>query len=250
MRRTELKETKEHKDDFVIVERASPGTPKVLRDAPALLSKRRGVRMSKGSRRGGKGKKTAPPSLPPSLEVSPTYFAVFRFQANAVVAAYSVTASNVAASLGAVNQAANTLRPICSAFKIKRIIIWPPSGSASATGQNTVTWAVTNSGFERDSVKVEVMPGGVTTTRPLVSVPPVNSLSGFWTDAGQTGTVFQLFLQAGAVLDMHCDFNLSTGLAQFATVTTTAAGTLGSLYYTGLDSTTGKIGTLGRVTIT
>jgi len=84
MRRTELKETKEHKDDFVIVERASPGTPKVLRDAPALLSKRRGVRMSKGSRRGGKGKKTAPPSLPPSLEVSPTYFAVFRFQANAV----------------------------------------------------------------------------------------------------------------------------------------------------------------------
>jgi len=229
--------------DFVTVR-----APSDTRFLPSVRGARR-AKGSKSKRKKGPKKIGAAPSLPPMLEVSPTYYCVLRWQ-NISSGTSAITVSQIAAALGSVRIAANSIAPIVSAFRIKRLVLWPPySAPGGATEQHVITWNTTNSGFDRDTLKVQTLPGGITTSTALVSSPPGGSLSTFWQDSGQSGTMFSVIAQQGAVLDMHVDFNLSTGTAQFAAVSTTASGSPGVLYYPGLDSTTNKWATVGRPTI-
>jgi len=219
---------------------------------PGLTGMRtRRAKGSKSKRKNGKTKTmTAVPKLPPQLEVSPVYYCVLRWQCVSS-STTAVTLSRIAAALGSVRIAANSVAPVVSAFRVKKLVLWPPyNAPGAATDQHVITWNTTNSGFDRDTLRVQTIPGGITTTTPLVSVPPSGSLSTFWQDSGQSGTMFSVIAQQGAVLDMHVDFNLSTGTAQFASVSTTASGSPGVLYYLGLDGTTAAWLTIGRPSLT
>jgi len=211
-----------------------------LADAPMLMAPRVTAR-GKVKR---KIKRARVPTLPPSLEVSPTYYARLRFMTNASVAGYAVTTSNIAGALGVVTTAANTTHPICSAFKVKRVIIWTPTTSGFA--QCEWAWDVSGAGRDKDSMKITSIPTGITLARPIVTTPPSNSIASFWANSIVSGTFALTTLQSGAVLDMEIDFCLSTALGQFAAITTTAAGTVGVLSYLPLDGTTGKILPAGR----
>jgi len=188
------------------------------------------------------------PSLPPSLNVCPVYFGVFRFQANQAVTGASLTGALMSGVIGGVRIAANTISPIASAFKIKKVVIWPPTG-VSTPKPAVWSWNTSNSAFDKDTMIVETMPLGVSLTRPLVSTPPDQTLASFWYDSGQTGNIAVYSADVGSVLDMHVDFTLSTNIPQFANITTTAAGSAGVLYYLPLDGTGTKWTTIGRPTI-
>ncbi len=234
--------------DFELVDPPDPRPkPSAALLAPTLLARGavRRSRRNRGRKRGARRPAMAP-ALPPPLEASPTYYARFRFMANASAAGYAITVLNMAGIFGVVTTSANTTHPVVSSFKIKRVTIWSPTTTGAV--QCEWVWNMSASGHDKDSQKITSVPTGVTLTRPLVTVPPVNSIAAFWTNFNTSGSssVAAVTAQSGAVIDIEADFTLSTGLGQFGTITTTAAGTVGVFNYLPLDGTTGKLLPAGR----
>lgn len=221
---------------------ALPAAP----SARSMGPRRRTLRKKRGTKKGPMAVSGRTPSLPPALEVSPTYFARLRFQCS-TGATFTLTEANFAGAIGVVTTAANTTHPISSAWKIKRVTIWP--STQSTTVQNQWAWDLASTGHDKDSLRVTTVPFGITSALPLTTTPPSKSLAAFWTNSNVSGTFAICTIQTGSVVDLEIDFTLSTGLPQFAAISTTAAGTVGNLYYLSLDGTGGKLNVVGRPTI-
>jgi hypothetical protein len=216
-------EVKEDKKEHI----ALPAVPAVS-DSKLILAKSRATGLRSSKEREG-----VIPLLPPKLDTTPVYSAVFRFQnTNATVS--TVTAAQLLTVPGIIGTATNsTGSSIASSVKIRSIKIWPAAGTNAEVSWNAGSGIT----YQKDSSVDTTTPTGVTAgTGPLYLRPPSQSFGGFWLSPTlTTTTIFAINCGVGSVVDVHLDFvtcNNSGG--QSISLTTVVVG---SFYYTHLDST-------------
>ncbi len=198
-----------------------------------------------GSVRGdGKGLK----GLPPTIDGSPVYHVRLCFYANTAVST-NITVGGIAAAVGSMCTVVNSkVTPICSAFRLRRVMAWAPS-SSTATTYCEVFWN-TGSNYQREHVPVRALPAGLTVPSGMSFVPPRDTLAADWQASGNSANnLFTLTIASGGVLIVDVDWQLGNTLLQFPDITI-GSGTLKLLYYMALDCGTGGHGLtpLGRVT--
>jgi len=228
-------EQKPSSSSYVLVRpdvKVSPPTKEVKTVAPMSLGARRGRRVAAGrSRRRGRRGVSALPKLPPPLECSPVYAAVFRFDVNSIVTQQGVSDTSLMLVPGAMGTGSNNVASLASAVRLRHITVWPSSG-----GEATVQWNGSHTGYIRDSSRDESLPTGITVTQPVRMSPPKWSLCANWFDAASVSgqAVLQVSATAGSVIDVLLDYTLATALGNKTGVAFTAASA-GSLYFGYLD---------------
>jgi hypothetical protein len=234
-----MRRTDSESDYVVLAKDESRGETKVSREMiPAMLA-------GKSMRGGSKGAS----ALPPTLECTPVYMGVFRFQSPSTSTSVPVSALAMAGVCGAVCSVTNsTVNPIASAVKLKKITVWPTPIVASGTVVPTdVVWAA-GLDYNKDEVKDGTLPLGLTCTKGLVFTPPRKSLAASWLSDAVAQNIFAISCPAGSIIDVSLDFVMSNGFTQFGSLTV-ASGVLGVLYYLGLDGpTTNHFTVVGRPT--
>ena len=209
--------------------------------APALVTRPlMGAR--KGARKRGKKGKAARGTvglMPPALNVTPTDFRVLRFR-NTSATLKSITAKMILSALGGIVTVTNTtFVGFCSAFKLKKILIWPAIGSPTF---GTVDWAGGSyAGVSKEKQVIYSVPTGVTTEPgPLeFSIPSFgkgeNYIASAWIDSqGANAVMFDISCTVGSIIDVHLSYQLANeipGVSQ----TLTGSGSLGGLGYMCLD---------------
>lgn len=183
-------------------------------------------------KRGNKGKKLIQPSLPPTLQLTPSLSHTFRYNVGST-GTLPVTASNLITAAGCVCTV--NLTTAVSQFtsvKVHSVKIWPAVTSTAETC--LVTWGSSNTDYAKDDAKNNQLPGGLAVTKPVVSHPPKGSL---WRDyitlKDPTVVVFSLTAPTGSVLDLHATWQL---VNTFPTSSiSVSAATLGNIFYPALD---------------
>jgi hypothetical protein len=158
----------------------------------------------------------------------------------------AVTIGTVLSAIGGIGSGTNTIAPWASSFKINRIRIWASPEDASAVTTN-ILWTVATAHNVKDEVKDRTIPSSAGVIAALEERPPKNSLASFWLDNGASGTLFQLSIAKGSVIDLHVSFTLANGFA--ATSQSAAGASAGGTYYTHLDGVGGVLNPVGRHTI-
>jgi hypothetical protein len=119
-----------------------------------------------------------------------------------------------------------------SAFKVRRITIWPAAGSDAIVLWGTST---AEQALQRDDEIVNSIPTGITVDRPVSVHPNPDSYMSMWQMTGQNSTdvMFYISAELGSIIDIEGVFTLVNAyVAPNATIT---AGTLGVTYYLALD---------------
>lgn len=176
-------------------------------------------------------------SLPPILDCNPVYRAVFRFKAVSATTS-AITAATLSFAFGAVASNATDLYPIASAFRIRKVRVYPAASATGALVQSFLTWDPQISAFTKDDVRDGSVPAGVTVTGERVYTPPKGTLGAFWINSGVVTTlqIFSIANPTGSIVDLEVDWQLSNVVAQFPRLTFGAGMVAGTLYYGGLDS--------------
>lgn len=183
-------------------------------------------------------------SLPPTLNTTPVFSQIIRFRVATILTSQSITAAGIAASLGGIALTTTTFSPWTSAFRIKKIRVWPPVVSGADKIEVVFTSQSTN--FEKDSAKDGIIPDGVSTTTCRTFKPPKRSLLEFWLNSGLgTLQILALSMPAGTIIDLHADCTMSNTIAQFATQTV-AGATAGNTYWRPLDGAGGVVTVVSR----
>ncbi len=198
------------------------------------------------SRKGRKPSKVIP-NRPPQYEASVTFGRKFRFSCSTAATTSSITRAQLL-DLIVLNAAANTNYRMIDAIKVNRIRIWgQPPGNAGAgvlapvavqwLSENGPTKLISDSGI------------GSTLGARIDSRPPPMSLASFWslTGTGEAVTLFVISANAGDIVDLDCSVRFqnqsltAAGAEAVTTVASTAAGSVGVVYYLSLDlNTTAK----------
>jgi hypothetical protein len=193
-------------------------------------SRRSGGRMKKGS---------GVPALPPQLETVLSVKHTFRFETTAAVTATNVTIGNVISVCGGVGTIANSqISMWASSVRVISITVWP--GLSSTEVNPEVIWQSAGTTQAKDASKSRSIPGGVTMDRAVVSRPPAGSLARLWQLSSNSSSVlFQLTAPAQSIVDVKIAFTLANNYGGL-NVMGYAAVTLGTIYYSRLDSVGGK----------
>jgi hypothetical protein len=171
-------------------------------------------------------------SLPPMIDVTPTYKRVQRYFSAAGTSTQAITPTNVLTSLGCIGTVVNsTVAAFHSSFRLHRIVIW---GGLQASGAESVSvsWSSALSSSVRDTEKVIAYPEGGGIPGAMTFTPPKGSIAEFWQGAN-TNAFVRISLSPGSIMDVHLSVTLGNTLTPpSATVATAAVGTL---YYLPLD---------------
>jgi hypothetical protein len=205
----------------------------------------RSAKNQKGKRtRGRKAGSVA--MLPPVLNATQTFKHTSRFLVQtAGVNQFNVTANNLAGAFGCVCYVANTTaRAVVGTLRIIRVTCWPSQDQSAIANVTDIRWSIGPSGnIGRDTDMIENLPLGITSTKPVVFVPPRHSLAGDWMQLGamSSTTVFSIEASEGSIIDMTYEATLSnntTGATIALSGVTAAVGIHG---YTPLNGSGGGL---------
>jgi hypothetical protein len=174
--------------------------------------------------------------LPPVLDNTVKGSHCYRYFVASAASPVSVSVEDVLGALGGICTVANSLlKPIMSSFKIRKVVAYPSSSTSSTDNFCQFSW---NSGLlpqQVDSLMTQDIPEGVSSSKPVVFVPPAKTLASDWVacTATVTANLFTIFADAGSIIDLHVDYTISNAFIP-ATISI-ATGTLGTMYYLPLD---------------
>jgi hypothetical protein len=192
-----------------------------------LIGLKAGSKKRVKARRGGS-------SLPPSINVVPTFRHVYRYIAqDASATVKTVTIAKLVQSFGSVAIATTQLGSVITSFKLRRITIYP----SSATGGSIpyVEWSEASSAFTKDERKNVSVPSGITVERPLRVSPPKGTLASFWLSSlSPTAEVFNIAATVGSIVDVDVMCTLAVAGTQYQE-TGYSGLTVGQMYYPSLD---------------
>jgi hypothetical protein len=139
-----------------------------------------------------------------------------------------------------INVSANTSRRLIQAITVKRIDIWDAGNGVTPSNTPVIEWFSNNT--QRKIYNAPTV--GTAQAGHVFSSPPANSPAAFPSTNGtsETEPLFQLTCGTASVIDLLCEVCIASDqLGAMSTVTTTAAGTTGVIYYFNLDGTTGVV---------
>jgi hypothetical protein len=217
---------------FVSDEKKKNDMSVTVRMPRPIVAKKQPV-LAKGKRGSNSG------IYPPAIEISALIKRqTLRFETTAAVSGANgiITATDIFGALGVVGKVTNTSAvALATSFRLRRVTIWP-SASSSAGVVAAMSWA-SDDDHDPDRRKVDFRPAGmVGTPNSFSSVPPKNSLAGFWmrdTVAVANVALFYVDISGtGSVLDLELDWTLSTDetTSQTITVSTAVVGKFYRLY--------------------
>jgi len=185
--------------------------------------------LSMGSRR---GHGSVAPSLPPTLQLTPSVNQTFRFSVTST-GVYPVTVGNLLAVCGNVASTVLLVKSVCASLKLNRVTMWPGTVTGGASVAQ-LWWNSGESGQVPDEFRDGSIPSGVTVTKALTFEPPAKSLASYWIGVvDSAAVVFTLEADAGAIVDVHITGRLCNVFSSFGTAV--ASATLGTFYYLSLD---------------
>jgi len=171
-------------------------------------------------------------SLPPLLDVTPTYKVTHRYFSAAGTSAQAISPTNILTSCGVIGTVVNsTVAAFHSSFRLHRITIW---GGLQASGAESVSvsWSSALSSSVRDTEKVVAYPEGGGIPGAMTFIPPKGCLAEFWQGAS-TNAMLRVSLSPGSIMDVVLSVTLGNQLTPPSATVITAA--VGSLYYLPLD---------------
>jgi hypothetical protein len=190
-------------------------------------------------------------SVIPTLESSVVIRRTFRFQVASAITSTGVSLGNVFGALGVMCTTSNsTAFSFCSSFRLCKIIFYQ-SAAGSITSPTEILWSSVTDVNSKDDCKVS---STLAYDRPakIVSVPPKNSLSGFWWNSSATVATPMFSVvnaPAGSILDLDVEYTLCNAL--IGNSYSISTGTVGGVYYLSLDGvTTHKLAAVGLPTTT
>jgi len=193
-------------------------------------------------RKAGKRSKAAGnvPRLPPPFDAVFIVPVHTRYLATSGLTGAAVTRQILAGALGGLCTTANSLHTSwASAFRITKLVCWPPAG-----GDCNIEWNAANStaeqALEREKMVVNTLPTGVTSTGGMVTRPPPKSYLALWQflAVDKTDQLFNIICSSGTVIDLHGVMTLSADVNSPGTNTVQngiATGILAQQYYLALD---------------
>jgi len=129
-----------------------------------------------------------------------------------------------------------TLQCWASSIKLKKIVIYPSSSSATAEPVN-IKWVTSFTPFVTDTIMDETVPTGMTLPVSFTMIPPSKSLASDWLTSS-SNTLFDIAIVPGCVVDIYIDYTLAGAIPP--TSITIASGVLGNQYYLSLDHSFGS----------
>jgi len=189
-----------------------------------VLIRSRGRRRQRGP---SKRKRVQIPMLPPSLDVAPIVTGKLRFASSSSGTLLGITPNSILLALGTIGIGGNVVAAWATSVKIHSITAWP-----NAAGSVNIEWASSVGGIDKDTVKINNLPTGITSTTSLFTRPPRDTLDGMWLSSSGT-SVFFVTCSSGCVFDLHYSAVLSASIGAL-TVTCTSASA-GQVYYLALD---------------
>jgi len=188
-----------------------------------------------GARQGNNGR-MGPAQLRTNIEFSHQ----FRFTSTSA-ALTAITAGKLLSAAGVVATTAVLGHAVNQSVKVNRVEIWAPPASQGAFATCSVLFPSTQMSQAREITDTSV---SVSQPAHINATPPERSLCAFWSDgtniAGAADTLFSLVAPPGSIIDVWVSLILNDGTASgdaFSQATLVGA-TVGSLYYTSLDSQT------------
>jgi hypothetical protein len=160
-----------------------------------------------------------------------------RFEATGSSAGTNVIHSYDVLNLLAVGTAANTVKGILGAVRVKQIEIYSPISEQGAAVTCSIEWE------SNQASNIEISDTSMSTAKPahLRSRPPPNSLANNWQNLANGNTpLFNIVAPPASTIDLWFDFTLfdEENSESQISVSTTAAVTTGLLYYLALDCKT------------
>jgi len=188
----------------------------------------------------GKKTKGLIPSLPPPLQLVPTYRKTYRFTSTASGTS-TITVGELVGALGGICTVANaTLSCWTSSIRIHTIKFWPACENAGAN-QGYIEWFNNYGSYAyKDDVINYTTPESTSLTGCYTFKPPRGTLCGDWLNC-VIGTSTQLFNitapEKGCVVDIDVESTLgiSSSTSTVLTQVSITSGTLGNIYYLALD---------------
>jgi hypothetical protein len=194
---------------------------------------------------GRRGKSSAPkmvvpsPLKPPQIRSNVTVSHVYRFVNTGTNKVY-ITPEMLLTAAGTVCTVANTTcTSIFGAVKVNRLRVWGsfPGGSTNAPATVSVEWMGDANNIYQSNLEVSDTSNSVTAPAFVDCRPPRNSLAAFWQNTGTTAAFFTLAAEQYSIVDVHLSLILYDDDADTTQATrTVTTGTLGLVYYLGLDS--------------
>jgi len=230
-------------------ERKSPVESKDLATEKKVLSNKRAtVLVGRKVGRGRSRRARMVPNLPPDISTVFYCSGVFRYATASALTNTTINSAQLVASCGGICTVTNSvLTSFASSVKLRRVTIWPAQPGSTTASVPEIVWYGPQSDIQKDESRDKAVPAGYLSAGGATSsIPPPGSLCGAWLI--YDGTPFNLFgllnVPTGSIIDVHIDFALRNNLAGAGITITT--GTLGSVYYPYLDSSSAKIQPVGR----
>lgn len=161
----------------------------------------------------------------------------FRFTSSSA-AATTIAANTLLTACGVVASTAILGYSVNTTVKVNRVEIWSPVSAQGAFTTCSVLFPSTNQSQSREITDTSV---SVTTPAHVVATPPPLSLCSFWnnglTVGGAADPLFTLVAPSGSIIDVWVSLVLNDGVTPI-TAAVLVGATVGTLYYTSLDSST------------
>jgi hypothetical protein len=164
---------------------------------------------------------------------------VYRF-VNTGTAKVYITPEMLLTAAGTVCTVTNsTCTSFFGAVKVNRLRVWGsfPGGATQAPATVSVEWMGDANNIYQSNLEVSDTSNSVTAPAFVDCRPPRNSLAAFWQNTGTTAAFFTLVAEEYSIIDVHLSLILYDDDADTTQATrTVTTGTLGLVYYLGLDS--------------
>jgi len=195
-----------------------------------------GKSKSKNKNQNNGGVLVRPVGFPKMYVSQPILTQRFRFTSSAATLT-SVTVGALCRLL-CMNVSANLMYPILLGVRLLKIKLYgSPSASLSS---NVLNWTSTQGPYRELSDS-----GSGNSPAYISSSPPKDSLASFWNNSNTTQAtgLFQISTVAGSFVDIDVQYTvLDIAAPAFAGISTTAGGTIGTVYTSALDNwTTGGV---------
>lgn len=189
-------------------------------------------------RRGRRNRRMGAPLLPPKLDRITAVRTVRRLSISSNASNAAVTRDSLASTLGGIVTVANTTVTMwASSYRILKIVVWPAAGSTVTL--DAVIGGTAEQALNRESMPGSDMPSGITLDVPLVFRPRRESYLSLWQTVGVNGTdqLFALSGASGAIIDLHMQYTLFSGVGAVGkTATTSSTVPLGDVVYMPMDT--------------
>jgi hypothetical protein len=173
---------------------------------------------------------THPPQLRTNIEVKHQY----RFSLSGSAGSYAISDTLLLQAAGVCAKTTTSGAPIFQAVKLDKVEVWGNMGSALTSATCSVLYPASGvNPMPREDSDVTV---SASFPAHVISVPPRNTLSGFW-NTGTNVTIFTVTVPAQGIVDVWLSLVLNDGGSPVASATL-AGASVGSVYFQPLDSST------------